>query len=149
MAAYDNYDLNENPFKPRHYLPSEQFSFTAVKREEVESIVMSMAPNKTPGNDKVPIHVIKTCLTVISPTITSIINASLLTSSFPSVWKNSEVVPIHKGGDHQIANNNRPISLLPVLSKICERAAAYNQFSTYLFLNDRLSSKQSGNKHLH
>ena len=110
---------------------------------------MSMAPNKAPMNDKVPIHVIKTCLTVISPTITSIINASLLTSSFPSVWKNAEVVPIHKGADHQIANNNRPISLLPVLSKICERAAAYNQFSTYLFLNDRLSSKQSGNKHLH
>ncbi|CAB3980803.1 Hypothetical predicted protein [Paramuricea clavata] len=148
MAADENYDLNENPFKPRHYLPSEQFSFTAVEREEVESIVMSMAPNKAPGNDKVPIHVIKTCLTVISPTITSIINASLLTSSFPSVWKNAEVVPIHKGGDHEIANNNRPISLLPVLSKICERAA-YNQFSTYLLLNDRLSSKQSGNKHLH
>ncbi|CAB4027980.1 Hypothetical predicted protein, partial [Paramuricea clavata] len=148
MAADENYDLNENPFKPRHYLPSEQFSFTAVEREEVESIVMSMAPNKAPGNDKVPIHVIKTCLTVISPTITSIINASLLTSSFPSVWKNAEVVPIHKSGDHEIANNNRPISLLPVLSKICERAA-YNQFSTYLLLNDRLSSKQSGNKHLH
>ena len=148
MAADENYDLNENPFKPRHYLPSEQFSFTAVEREEVESIIMSMAPNKAPGNDKVPIHVIKTCLTVISPTITSIINASLLTSSFPSVWKNAEVVPIHKSGDHEIANNNRPISLLPVLSKICERAA-YNQFSTYLLLNDRLSSKQSGNKHLH
>ncbi|CAB3999969.1 Hypothetical predicted protein [Paramuricea clavata] len=68
--------------------------------------------------------------------------------SFPSVWKNAEVVPIHKSGDHEIANNNRHISLLPVLSKICERAA-YNQFSTYLLLNDRLSSKQSGNKHLH
>ena len=86
MAGDENYDLNESPFKPRHYLPSEQFSFTAVEREEVESIIMSMAPNKAPGNDKVPIHVIKTCLTVISPTITSIINASLLTSSFPSVW---------------------------------------------------------------
>ena len=142
MAADENYDLNENPFKPRHYLPSEQFSFTAVEREEVESIVMSMEPNKAPGNDKVPIHVIKTCLTVISPTIISIINASLLTSSFPSVWKNAEVVPIHKSGDHEIANNNRPISLLPVLLKICERAA-YNQFSTYLLLNDRLLSKQS------
>jgi hypothetical protein len=85
MAGDENYDLNENPFKPRHNLPSEQFSFTAVEREEFESIIMYIS-----------IHVIKTCLTVISPTITSIINALLLTSSFPSVWKNAEVVPIHK-----------------------------------------------------
>jgi hypothetical protein len=87
MAADENYDLNENPFKPRHYLPaSEQFSFTAVEREEVESIVMSMAPDKAPGNDKVPIHVIKTCLTVISPTITSIIKCfTVIIISFPSV----------------------------------------------------------------
>jgi hypothetical protein len=88
-------------------------------------------------------------LTVISPTITSIIKCfTVIIISFPSVWKNAEVVPIHKSGDHELANNNRPISKLPVLSKICERAA-YSRFSTYLLLNDRLLSKQSGNKHLH
>lgn len=42
-------------------------------------------------------------------------------------------------------NNNRPISLLPVLSKVCEREA-FNQFITYLVSKERLTSKQSGNK---
>ena len=50
-----------------------------------------------------------------------------------------------KNGDHEKANNNRPISLLPILSKICEKAAL-NQFLPYLVSNDRLTTKQSGNK---
>ena len=31
------------------------------------------------------------------------------------------VIPILKEGDHEVANNNRPVSLLPALSKICAR----------------------------
>ena len=58
------------------------------------------------------------------------------------------VTPIPKEGDHEQANNNRPISLLPILSKVCERAAL-NQIMTYLVENDRLSTKQNGNKKWH
>ena len=46
---------------------------------------------------------------------------------------------------HIQTNNNRPISLLPALSKVCERVA-YNQFVTYLTTKERLTTKQSGNK---
>jgi hypothetical protein len=49
-----------------------------------------------------------------------------------------------KDGDHEIAGNNRPISLLPVLSKICERVAL-EQFSSYLNETEKLSIHQSGN----
>jgi hypothetical protein len=49
---------------------------------------------------------------------------------------------------HQVANNNRPISLLPILSKVCERTA-HDQFTSYLLSEYRLSSKQSENKKLH
>ena len=58
------------------------------------------------------------------------------------------MIPVPKDIDYEIANNNRPISLLPVLSKVCERVA-YNQFTAYLLPRVRLSSKQSGNKKLH
>lgn len=43
-------------------------------------------------------------------------------------------------------NNSRPIFPLPVLSKVCERAT-FNQSSTYLVSKERLTSKQSRNKH--
>ena len=34
-------------------------------------------------------------------------------------WKISEVISLPKDGDHEIPNNNRPVSLLPAASKIC------------------------------
>ena len=45
-------------------------------------------------------------------------------------------------------NNNRLISLLPVLLKVCERAA-FNQFTTYVDSKERSTSKKSGNKQHH
>jgi len=47
-----------------------------------------------------------------------------------------------------LPNNNRPISLLPVVSEVCERVA-HNQLTTYLVSKDRLMSKESGNKQHH
>ena len=84
MAADFNYKLKETPFTPRVYPTSEQFSFSVVECNQVETIVKSMASNKAPGIDKIPIRVIKDCLPAILPSIKSIINTSLLTASFPS-----------------------------------------------------------------
>ena len=50
--------------------------------------------------------------------------------------------------DQEQANNNRPISLTPVLSKVCERVV-HNQLTSYLQSNDTLSKSQSGNKRWH
>ena len=77
--------------------------------------------------------------------ITSIINASLLASTFPEFWKTAEITPIPKQGNHELPNNNRLFSVLPALLKVCERAA-YNQVVTYLTTKERLTTKQSGNK---
>ena len=50
-----------------------------------------------------------------------------------------------KEGDHEVANNNRPISLLPILSKLAERVA-HGQFNKYLTEKCRLTSHQSENR---
>ena len=67
---------------------------------------------------------------------------------FPDKWKKSEVIPLVKEGDNEIPSNNCPISLLPALSKICERVAL-NQFTEYLTRCNRLTNHQSGNKKSH
>ena len=104
-----------------------------------------MATNKSPGIDKIPVRVIKDCLPAILPSITSIINATFLSAQFSNVWKIAEVTPILKDGDWDIPNNYRPISLLPVLSKVCERVA-HDQLTSFLIANQRMSPKQCGNK---
>ena len=72
----------------------------------------------------------------------------MLSSFFPTAWKIAEVVPIPKTDDYELATNNRPISLLPVLSKVCERVV-HKQVDSYLIFKDRLASTQSGNKRHH
>ena len=80
--------------------------------------------------------------------LTDIINCCLATSTFPNVWKEAEVIPLLKEGDHEEASNNRPLSLLAVASKVCEKVVL-NQFSSYLSMNSRLTSHQSGNRKHH
>lgn len=63
-------------------------------------------------------------------------------------WKKSEVVPHRKDGDREIPSNNRPISLLPVLSKLTEKIAL-NQFTEYLTQQGNLTCHQSGNHKFH
>ena len=57
--------------------------------------------NKSPGPDKISARVIKDCLPVILGPLTDIINCSILTSTFPDNWKDAEVIPILRDGDHK------------------------------------------------
>ena len=134
-------DFNPTEFVPLNH--PEQFHFRTVTANEVQAILMSIPSNKSPGHDKIPIKVYKDCLCSILPSITDLINTSLSSSVFPTAWKIAEVVPIPKTDDYELANNNRPISLPPVLSKVCERV------DSYLIFKDRLASTQSGNKRHH
>ena len=116
--------------------------------EEIKQIVSSMPTNKSPGIDQISMRIIKDSLPAILPTITSIINTSLVSGIFPRDWKMAVIKPIPKNADHEQANNNRPISLLPILSKVCERTV-HNQLIPYLDTKQRLSSQQSGNRRFH
>ena len=118
--------LHDLPTTPA-YLGSthcdERFDFKAITSEEVRKVIMAMPSNKAPGYDRIPVFVIKDCLSYILPALTVLINSFFSNSVFPRAWKKSEVVPHLKDGDHEIPSNNRPISLLPVLSKVTEKIA--------------------------
>ena len=125
--------------------PSEEFaSHSTARWEQVQRINNAMSTNKAPRIDKVPIRVMKDSLSAILPSITSIFNATFQSSMFPSCRKIAEVTPILKDGDQEIPKNNRPISLLPVLSKVCKRAA-HDQLVSYLSTKQRLTTQQCGN----
>lgn len=150
LAEEFNYDLNWSPFLPRSFPLGDQFTFHAVTQEEVKQIILAMPSAKAPGADKISLRVIKDCLLHIIPPLTSIVNASFVNQVFPSMWKKAEITPIPKSSDcdHEQADNNRPISLLPILSKVCEKVAL-NQLTPYLLSHNRLTANQSGNKQGH
>ena len=130
------------------YPTDQQFRFKPVTCSVIRRIIMAMPRNKSPGPDKISMGVIKDCLPVILGPLTNLINSSLMLGKFPDKWKLSEVIPLHKDGDQEILSNNRPLSLLEVLSKVCERVAL-DQFSSYITENQRLSPHQNGNRKHH
>ena len=55
----------------------------------------------------------------------------------------ARVVPLYKSGGHESMDNYRPISILPVMSKIMEKAVNV-QLQRYLHRFDLLSPFQQG-----
>ena len=89
----------------------------------VERELRKLKRHKSTGVDTLPPGMLKDVASVIAPALANIINLSLRTGQVPNEWKIAQVLPLHKGGNKDDFNNYRPISILPVLSKILEKAA--------------------------
>uniref|UniRef100_A0A8C5P932 Reverse transcriptase domain-containing protein n=1 Tax=Leptobrachium leishanense TaxID=445787 RepID=A0A8C5P932_9ANUR len=79
----------------------------------------------------------------IAKPVATLINESLATGHIPKLWKTARVVPIRKSGDNTLVSNYRPISLLPVMSKILEKCV-YTQLRDYYQYLNYLTPDQSG-----
>ena len=75
--------------------------------------------------------------------LSHLINRCLAHSVFPTAGKCTNITPIHKSDEKTVMDNYRPISVLPVLSKVFERIV-HNQLYTYLEENNLLSDCQFG-----
>ena len=115
---------------------------------DVNRIIKNLPSNQAPSCNKANAKILKDSLPVIVPIVTSLINNSFSSNSFPHSWKKAEVVPIPKCGESEEPANTRPISLLPILSKVCERAA-HSQFVNFLDSNNIIHHLQSGNRKFH
>ena len=110
---------------------------------EVFNIINGMKPKLSTGHDDIsPKLLKKTFLSIIKP-IVYIANSSMEMGVFPNSMKLAKVVPIFKKGDARLFVNYRPISLLPVLSKVLERLM-YNRLYHFLKQHNILSSSQYG-----
>ena len=101
--------------------PINSFEFSPVSLEYVFDKLSSLPEKKATGTDDLPAKLLKVGAISIAEPLTYIVNLSLRTCVFPNIWKNARICPIHKGGDSTDPSNYRPISILPVMSKIIER----------------------------
>ena len=74
-------------------------------------------------------------------TISELCNLSMILGSFPNACKTAKVKPLFKKGSKTDPSNYRPISLLPLLSKVNERVAL-DQTEEFLSLNKILYNYQ-------
>ncbi len=115
---------------------------------EITNIVNDLKPNKSAGYDSYSPMVIKAVMPSVIQPLMEIFNQSLMTGVFPDKLKIARVTPIFKSEDKLIMSNYRPVSVLPVFSKILERLM-YNRLLKYFESNSLLSSNQFGFREKH
>jgi len=112
------------------------FAFSPISEVDLLEIVNSLKLKSSYGYDKVSTNLLfKIFPPLISP-LTLIINQSLISGIFPSELKIARIKPLYKKNNPECLENYRPISLLPSLSKLFEKAM-YNQIYSY-FDNSKL-----------
>lgn len=94
------------------------------KSSEVKSIIKrDISAKKSPGYDLITGRILKELPDIVIQYITLIFNAVLRIEYFPAQWKVGQIIMIRKPGkkDNEV-QSYRPISLLPILSKLFEKA---------------------------
>ena len=97
-------------------------SFTSLNTEEVRKLIEGFT-KKTCMLDPVPTSIMTSCIDVLLPVITKIVNLSLESGMFAGDWKCALINPLLKKDNLDLLfNNYRPISNLQFVSKLTERA---------------------------
>ncbi|KAK9501212.1 hypothetical protein O3M35_011970 [Rhynocoris fuscipes] len=114
-----------------------------IKEEDIIEIVAGMkGKTSTDYFGFSNLFIKKTIQSFITP-LTLLINRCITSGHFPETLKITKIIPVHKKGDLNEAENYRPIALVPVISKIIERVIA-KQLLQYFEDNKLFSKDQYG-----
>lgn len=106
-------------------------SFIPLTEAAICKLIQSSA-KKSCALDPMPTPLVVSCVDVLLPVITTIVNSSLLHGHFPASWKEAIVTPILKNPSLTSEFSNlRPISNLQFISKLTERAV-FDQLQTHM-----------------
>jgi len=124
-------------------------SFKPVSCDYVKKLLLSM-PKKSCALDPIPADLFFECIDELSPVVTDILNESLSTGTVPPCFKHALVTPLLKKTnlDPDQLKNYRPVSNLPFLSKVLERAVL-DQLNAHFAQHDLLEPFQSAYRKCH
>ena len=123
----DNSDITHiNTDKIKHFVNSKvpndiSFHISFITTEQACSFINKLDPSKAIGLDGLGPRILKLASSCLAPSISDLINKSIAIGCFPTPLKNAKILPIHKGGSKSDRSNYRPISILPIVSKIFEK----------------------------
>ena len=87
---------------------------------------MDLRNSYSKGYDNLSVDIIKNCSTQLARPLSIIFNKSIENGTVPDELKVAKIIPIYKSEDKKLISNYRPISVLPVFSKILEKVL-YNR----------------------
>ena len=129
-----DYLLNRNP---------DSFFLSPVTSEELLDLINLLDSSKSVGPNSIPIKLLKIIGSSLSPYLASLVNNSFQTGIFPNKLKVAKVISLFKKGSPELPSNYRPISLLPIFSKLFEKLM-YKRLYRFLEVHNIFYSLQFG-----
>lgn len=120
-----------------------QFNFQLVSHEQVLKELKSIRNDCSSGYDHLPVSLIKPIASNLASPLTHIINAGIQGNLFHQQWKIGKITPIPKTEHSTTPDQFRPVTVLPILSKIYERLMA-KQIVAFIEENNIYKPSMSG-----
>ena len=120
-----------------------KFKFSFVTEDLVLKLLKDMNIDKAAGIDNLSGKFLKDAANILAKPISEICNLSIKYSVFPTDCQIAKLKPLFKNGSTTLPKNYRPISLLPLISKIFEKVV-HDQTQAFLDENKILYKFQSG-----
>lgn len=100
----------------------ESMMLTRIGHDVVDKLLSELKANSAPGPDGISPGVLKMFKVHLVRPLTHIINLCFTSGVFPTIFKESVIIPLYKKSDHKDVSNYRPISLTSAIAKIIEKA---------------------------
>ena len=124
------------------------FNLTHISEENMLKYLINLSPNKASGIDNLSARFLKDGANVLALPISRLCNLSISRAIFPQDCKIAKLIPLYKKGSRTEPKNFRPISLLPLISKLIEKAV-HDQVQNYCTENNIFFAFQSGFRSKH
>ena len=135
-------DINKS-FEDYVYRNNSMIEDNELSFDEFEKAFKSIQRNKAAGYDDITSNIIIDVYHEIKYPLYEVFKCSIQEGKFPDKLKIAKVTPSFKSGDSSSLGNYRPISVLPVFSKILEKIM-YNRVYSFLSEGKLLYKKQFG-----
>ena len=135
-------------FVSQHVPDHTYFNIPCLTENETLKMLNKLDITKSTGLDQIGPRLLKLSANHIAKSVTYLINCSIQSQTFPTVWKSAKVNPLFKTGAVDDVNNYRPISILPTLSKLIEKHV-HDSFMSFLTQHALIYKSQSGFRKQH
>ena len=113
-----------------------------VNLSEIIDIIKNLK-HGSPGWDAISANVVKVTYPCFIETLAHIMNISVTQGVFPKELKLAKIIPLYKASDPMVFSNYRPVSVLPIFSKILEHLM-YTRLLSFINKHKLLYSYQFG-----
>jgi len=113
-------DVDSANMPPIRQRSTAQLSMIRFRPDTVRRELRRIQPSKATGSDMIPGRVLRQCSDDLCKPIARVFSLSFQKNTQPKLWKLASVVPVYKKNSKSDVKNYRPISLLPILSKVME-----------------------------